>query len=84
MAAGKLAETCEALIEQGLSPTTPAAVVQWATTADQKRVVGTLEELPALARAATVGPPATLVVGEVATLASELSWLHAAALDRSR
>jgi uroporphyrin-III C-methyltransferase len=84
MAAGKLAETCGELIAHGLSPTTPVAIGQWATTADEKRVVGTLEELPALARAATVGPPATLVVGEVAALAAELSWLRSAALDRSR
>jgi len=81
MAAGKLAETCEELIAHGLKPTTPAAIVQWATTPDEKRVVGTLEELPALARAATVGPPATLIVGGVAALASELSWLRSAASD---
>jgi siroheme synthase len=84
MAAGKLAATCEELIGHGLAPSTPAAIVQWATTAEENRVVGTLEELPALARAATVGPPATLVVGEVASLASELSWMRDAQFDRSR
>jgi siroheme synthase len=73
MAAGKLEETCRTLIEAGRSPDEPAAIVQWATTADQRQVVGTLGELPALALAASIGPPATLVVGPVAALAHELA-----------
>jgi uroporphyrin-III C-methyltransferase len=79
MAAGKLAETCRELVEAGREPTTPAAVVQWATTPDQKAVVGTLDELPSLAKIAGIGPPATLVVGEVAALASELGLRRPAA-----
>ena len=47
----------------------PAAIVQWAWTSDQRTVAGTLADLPALASASSVGPPATLVVGGVADLA---------------
>ncbi len=72
MAAGALEETCRTLIEGGRSPQEPAAIIQWATTADQRQVVGTLDELPALARAAAIGPPATLVVGGVVSLAREI------------
>ena len=72
MAAGHLAETCAALIEHGRAPSEPAAIVMWATTEDQRQVVGTLGTLPALASAASIGPPATLVVGEVATFAGTL------------
>jgi uroporphyrin-III C-methyltransferase len=72
MAAGHLAETCAALIEHGRSPSEPAAIVMWATTEDQRHVVGTLETLSALALAAAIGPPATLVVGEVAAFAETL------------
>jgi uroporphyrin-III C-methyltransferase len=68
MAAGKLAGICAALVEAGLPPAHPAAVVQWATTPEERSVVGTLADLPTLAAAATIGPPATLVVGEVAAL----------------
>ena len=68
MAAGHLEETCRSLIEHGRSKDEPAAIVMWATTEDQRQVVGTLETLPALALAASIGPPATLVVGEVARL----------------
>jgi uroporphyrin-III C-methyltransferase len=66
MAAGKLAETCARLIAAGRSADQPAAIIQWATTEDQRTVAGTLADLPTLAAAASIGPPATLVVGEVA------------------
>jgi len=72
MAAGRLAETCVKLVEAGRSPHEPAAIVQWATTIDQRQVVGTLTTLPALAHAASIGPPATLVVGAVVGLVREL------------
>jgi uroporphyrin-III C-methyltransferase len=65
MAAGALERTCAAIVEAGRDAGTPAAVVQWATTADQRSLMGTLATLPALARAAAIGPPATLVVGDV-------------------
>jgi uroporphyrin-III C-methyltransferase len=73
MAAGALEGICRALIEHGRDASTPAAIVMWATTEDQRQVSGTLEALPALARAASIGPPATLVVGEVAGLAHALA-----------
>ena len=38
--------------------------------ADQRQVVGTLADLPALALAASIGPPATLVVGQVVAVAA--------------
>jgi uroporphyrinogen III methyltransferase/synthase len=73
MAAGKLEETCRSLIDAGRPPEEPAAIVQWATTAEQRQVIGTLGDLPALALAASIGPPATLIVGAVAALAHELA-----------
>jgi len=79
MAAGKLGETCAALIAAGRPQDEPAAVVQWATTPDERTIVGTLAELPALAAAANVGPPATLIVGEVARIPQELLALRSIA-----
>jgi uroporphyrin-III C-methyltransferase len=66
MAAGRLAHTCAELIAAGRPAGEPAAIVQWAWTPDQRSVVGTLEDLPVLAEAANIGPPATLVLGAVA------------------
>jgi uroporphyrin-III C-methyltransferase len=70
MAAGRLAETCAELIASGRPPDEPAAIVQWAWTPEQRSAVGTLTDLPLLAEAASIGPPATLVVGDVVALGS--------------
>lgn len=77
MAAGKLTETCATLIEAGRGADEPAAIVQWATTPEERTVFGTLTDLPTLAAAANVGPPATLVVGDVVTIPSALGILGA-------
>jgi uroporphyrin-III C-methyltransferase len=69
MAAGALSRTCATLVEAGRPPSTPAAVVQWAWTDEQRAVVGTLADLHTLAGAASIGPPATLVVGDVVSVA---------------
>jgi uroporphyrin-III C-methyltransferase len=79
MAAGKLVETCAALIEAGRPADEPAAIIQWATTPDERTVVGTLTDLPTLAAAANVGPPATLVAGEVIRIPSDLANLQSSA-----
>jgi uroporphyrin-III C-methyltransferase len=79
MAAGKLAETCAGLIEAGRPADEPAAIVQWATTPEERTVVGTLTDLPPLAAAANVGPPATLVVGQVTRIPIEFANVRAAA-----
>jgi len=68
MAAGRLTETCAALIAAGRPASDPAALVMWATTPEERSVIGTLADLPALATAASMGPPATLIVGAVAAL----------------
>jgi uroporphyrin-III C-methyltransferase len=70
MAAGQLAQTCAFLIGAGRSPDTPAAIVQWAWTSDQRAVLGTLTDLPSLAADAKIGPPATLVIGDVVAITS--------------
>jgi uroporphyrin-III C-methyltransferase len=77
MAAGKLAETCDALIAAGRPSDEPAALIQWATTRDERSLAGTLSDLPTLAGAANIGPPATLIVGEVAQIPQQARSLSA-------
>jgi len=77
MAAGRLAETCRALIDAGRDPDESAALVMWATTPEERTVIGTLTDLPALAGAASLGPPATLVVGEVAAIPAQVGAFSA-------
>ena len=82
MAAGKLEALCATLIGAGRAADEPAAVIQWATTADERRVIATLVDLPDAARAARIGPPATLIVGAVAAIPAETAAL-AAQLNRA-
>jgi uroporphyrin-III C-methyltransferase len=84
MAAGKLEATCRELVAAGRPAAEPAAIVQWAATPEQRAVSGTLTSLPELAREARIGPPATLVVGAVASLARELAWAHTPRASEAR
>ena len=77
MAAGRLAETCHALVDAGRDHEEPAALVMWATTPEERTVIGTLSDLPALAAAASLGPPATLIVGEVAAIPQQVAAITA-------
>ena len=68
MGVGTLAVICAKLIEHGLPPDTPAALIERATLPDQRRVVGTVQTLPALAVQYQVKAPALIVVGAVVAL----------------
>ncbi|MFK7896775.1 MAG: uroporphyrinogen-III C-methyltransferase [Myxococcota bacterium] len=62
------------LIAGGKSPDTPAAAVMHGTLSKQKTCVSTLAELPQAVKAAGLGAPSAIVVGEVVTLRDGLSW----------
>jgi uroporphyrin-III C-methyltransferase len=72
MAAARLEEVCAEAISAGRPPSTPAAVIERATTSRQRTVVATLGTLPSMARAQGIGAPATLVIGEVVRTAEVL------------
>ena len=65
---------CEQLVRHGLAATTPIAMVQSATTPDQKVVTGTLENIQKKATAANIKPPALIIVGSVVSLHKKLNW----------
>jgi len=56
-----------------LSPRTPAALVQAATTAGERRLVSTLAAIAADARAAAIASPAVLIIGDVLCGAAALA-----------
>jgi uroporphyrin-III C-methyltransferase / precorrin-2 dehydrogenase / sirohydrochlorin ferrochelatase len=62
------------LTAHGRAPSTPFAIVENGSRPEQRVVVGTLAELPELARSYSVSAPALLIVGEVAALAGKLHW----------
>jgi uroporphyrin-III C-methyltransferase/precorrin-2 dehydrogenase/sirohydrochlorin ferrochelatase len=62
------------LIAHGLSPRTPAAIIQQGTTATQRVVAGTLAALPRLAAEAQLRAPTLIVIGRVVRLRKALDW----------
>jgi uroporphyrin-III C-methyltransferase/precorrin-2 dehydrogenase/sirohydrochlorin ferrochelatase len=65
---------CQQLVAHGLTPDTPAAIVQQGTTPSQKVVTGTLSTLPQLATDAQLKPPTLIIVGKVVGLQNKLAW----------
>jgi uroporphyrin-III C-methyltransferase/precorrin-2 dehydrogenase/sirohydrochlorin ferrochelatase len=71
------------LLAHGRNASTPCALVENGSRPEQRVVVGTLDDLPMLARRHDVRSPALLFVGEVAALAVQLHWFGTAPLDAS-
>jgi uroporphyrinogen III methyltransferase/synthase len=63
----------------GLSPTTPAAVIQSATTGSHRQLVSTVERIAIESEQAGFGAPSIVVIGEVAALSDKLAWFAAQA-----
>lgn len=62
------------LMDAGMNPDTPAAVLERGTTAGQRRVVATVENLKVESDRAGIRTPAIIVVGKVCALSDELHW----------
>ena len=74
MGARALPDLMAGLLEAGMDPETPAAVLQEGTTAGQRRVVATVSTLPDRAAEARIQAPAIIIVGGVAALADQFAW----------
>lgn len=62
------------LIAGGMAPATPAAAIRSGTLPEQETVTGTLASLPV--RAAALGTPALVVVGNVVRMRRSLAWFE--------
>ncbi|MCB1877708.1 MAG: uroporphyrinogen-III C-methyltransferase, partial [Chromatiales bacterium] len=74
---------CEKLIEHGVSPDMPIALVQQATTPKQKVFTGTLATMPEIVKRDKPKPPTLIIVGEVVQLQDRLSWFEPSDPDMS-
>jgi uroporphyrin-III C-methyltransferase/precorrin-2 dehydrogenase/sirohydrochlorin ferrochelatase len=72
------------LLEFGMDPGTPAAVVERGTTAAQRVVVSSLAALAEQAAQAAIRPPALFVIGPTVRHASRLDWRGRAPLAGER
>jgi len=71
MGLASLAPVAQGLIREGMSPDTPAAVVSSGTMPEQRTVAAPLSEIADAA--ASLDPPALVVVGDVVALAGRLA-----------
>jgi uroporphyrin-III C-methyltransferase/precorrin-2 dehydrogenase/sirohydrochlorin ferrochelatase len=71
-----LPEICKKLMEHGLPPQHPIAVVQQGTTRHQRVMTGTLADLPARVEEAGFKAPTLTIVGEVVGLRDKLAWFE--------
>ena len=74
MGIAALEDICKGLLNGGMDPDMPAAVLQKVTTAGQKRVVATVSTLNAEVDRQGIETPAIIVVGKVCSLADRFAW----------
>lgn len=72
MGIGNLENIVREMLDAGIDPNTPVAIVEKATTPEQRVVAGKLADIVEKAREAGVKPPAVIVVGEVVRLRDKL------------
>jgi uroporphyrinogen III methyltransferase/synthase len=77
---GPIERPLERLVQHGRPATTPAAVIQSGTRAEQRVVLGTVDDLAQRCDDAGIEAPVILVVGEVARLREALCWRDRAPL----
>jgi len=59
-----------------MKKSTKVAVIESGTTGRQRSVIGTLASISRVVARAQVRPPAVIVIGSVAGLASKLAWFR--------
>ncbi|KSU84503.1 uroporphyrin-III C-methyltransferase [Fictibacillus enclensis] len=74
MGIGNLKHICSELIAHGKRSDTPAAVIEWGTTENQRTVTGTLETILDNAQKENITHPAMVIVGEVVRMREKIRW----------
>ena len=65
---------CEQLQQHGRSPDTPIALVERATTSEQRVITGTLANMVQIVQEARPRAPTLIIVGNVVRLHTKLAW----------
>ncbi|MDZ7750836.1 MAG: siroheme synthase CysG [Gammaproteobacteria bacterium] len=71
-----LEDICAKLMEHGMPPDMPAALVQQGTTQRQQTLIGTLSSLPGMIAVRKPKAPTLFIVGEVVSLSAKLAWFE--------
>ena len=74
MGISTIQEITKQALDAGLSPQTPLAIIQNATTRKQKTIITTLQDIEKTFKKHKIKPPAVIVIGKVAQLHKTLAW----------
>lgn len=71
-----LEEICQALIQHGMMPDMPAALIESGTTPRQQVIIATVATLAKRAREEKASAPTLIIIGEVVRLHAKLAWFQ--------
>ncbi len=74
MGVTSLSQVSRQLVDAGMDPATPAALIQRGTTSRQKVVISTISKLHQDGQRAGLRPPAVFVIGPTVGFAKQLDW----------
>ena len=74
MGVERIRELSGNLVNNGLSPETPVAMIRWGTTGRQQSIEGTLATIAGVVEKTGFTPPAVTVIGDVVKLRKSLNW----------
>lgn len=74
MGIASMPDICKGLMDAGMNPSMPAAVLERGTTSRQRKVISDVEHLVEEAARAQIKTPAIIVVGEVCGLEKAFAW----------
>lgn len=74
MGVGEIENISHRLIKYGLSPDTPAAVIERGTYPSQRVVISDVQKMAGVVQANNIQPPALFVIGQVVDLRPWLEW----------
>src|SRR5208282_2384635 len=76
MGMARLGQIAQTLVARGKAPDTPAAVIEWGSTSQQRTVEAPLHALARAVEAAGLHSPGVIVIGSVAGLRPQLAWFE--------
>ncbi len=76
MGTDRMGEIARVLVNHGMDPGTPVAMVRWGTTNRQQSIEGTLGTIAAVIEKEKLGAPTVAVIGEVVKLRHKLNWFE--------
>ena len=84
MGVAAVAGICAGLVSAGMDADMPAAVIEKATTKEQRKFLGTVGNLPEIVRSNSVISPSVIIIGKVCLLSERLDWLSRKPLSGKR